>query len=98
MIYSSHSQIEVRKSLRRIVQTILGTQSFWPRTELASQLQQEIEQLLERIDSMEARVAYDYAYALSTLATHMPDEIGNVYGGDLAHLAASASGPRLVRT
>src|SRR5579864_6677426 len=99
MIYSnSQSSTEIRRSLHRIVDTILATPSFWPRTELATQLRQEIEKLLERIDSMESQLAHDYAYALSTLVRHMPDEIEKIYRGSLTELLLAGSRPNLIRT
>lgn len=98
MSNSSQSRTEIHKSLRRIVQTILGTPTFWPSTELAGQLKQDIETLLGRIDSMESQVAHDYAYALSKLVRHMPDEISKVYHGNLAELVASAARPHFIRT
>ncbi len=97
-MYSSQSRTEIRKSLHRIVQTILTTPSFWPRTELASQLRRDIEALRDRIDSLESHVAHEYAYALSTLVRHMPDEISTIYHGSLHELVACGSRPHLVRT
>ena len=95
MTYNSQAQAEVRNSLRRIVRTILGTPTFWPQTELADRLKQDLEKLVGRIDSMEMTLANNYCCALSLLARQMPSGIGKVYRGDLAELLSPGLRPQV---
>jgi len=91
MAESTHGR-EIRESLRRIIKTVLHTPGLWPRTELAAKLRQQLETLTERIDSMEAHVAVEYAYAFSRLVSHMPDNLSHVYSGDLEGFVNEVSG------